>query len=255
MKIISFTIDVEPDLHSNTYKGITEGIPKILSLLNKYKIKATFFVTCDCIEKYPEVFKKLIKEGHEIALHGYRHVRFDELTYKEKEENIKKSIECFKKYLKIKPKGFRAPQHSIDKETLFLLKKYKFEYDSSITPWNFYHLLFFWKIKLKLVHNFRKMKPHFWGGLKEIPISSFIMPFSSVTLRILPKYLLMIYLFFISIYKKPIFMIHSWDLINIPNSKIYKLSKKEKFISQLEILLLFFSKKRKFVTLNNLPPI
>ena len=255
MKEISFTVDVEPDLRTNKYKSIIPGLLELEKLLDKYKVKPTLFVTCDCIEKYPILFKRLKNKGWEIALHGYRHERFDNLTNKQKEQAVQSSIKCFKKYLKTRPKGFRAPQHAIDEEGINVLKKFNFDYDSSIMPWNSYHILFFWKIKVKFMHHFMPMKIHKMYGLKEIPISSFIMPFSSVTLRILPKSLLNLFFYFVNLLKKPVFLMHSWDLIKIPDSKIYKLCPKEKFMPKLENLISFFSKRKKFVTLENLPPI
>jgi len=251
MKQASISMDIEPDLHTDSYKSL-DAIPDFLKLLKKYNIKASFFTTCDCIKKNIKLFKEIKKQGHEISLHGFEHKRFDILSLKEKQENLEKSIDFFQKTLKIKPKGFRAPQHSIDNETIKLLKKYKFEYDSSITPWNFYHLIFFWKIKLNFFHNFKSMKIHKIDDFTEIPLTSFILPFASITLRILPKFLLSLYFRFLLLFNYPIFLMHSWDLIEIPESKIYNLCKKPCFLNKLEFMLKFFSKRRKFVKLENL---
>jgi peptidoglycan/xylan/chitin deacetylase (PgdA/CDA1 family) len=75
-------------------------------------------------------------------------------------EDIMLTIKCFKKYLQIFPNGFRAPQHSIDEQGIDVLRENGFIYDSSIIPWNFYHLFLFWKIKVKFKHHFSKMKIH-----------------------------------------------------------------------------------------------
>lgn len=245
MKKIYISIDVEPDLHTNKYNSI-KALPKFLLLLKKYDAKATFFTTCDCLMKYPVIFKKIKLEGHEISLHGYRHIRFDNLSLEEKKEHIKKSLECFNKYLNLKPKGFRAPQHAINNETINLLKKNDFKYDSSISPWNFYHIIFFWKIYVKPSHNFTSMRVHKINGLLEIPLSSFILPFSSLTLRIMPKFLLSLYLSMISFFKNPIFLMHSWDLIENPESRAYVLCPLKNFLVKFEHMLKFFYKKRKF---------
>lgn len=246
-------MDVEPDLHTNKYSSLKE-IPKFLSLLNKYNVKATFFVTCDCLEKNPLLFKKIKRAGHELALHGFEHTRFDSLLPQEKEENIKKSLNYFKDYLKIRPKGFRAPQHSLDDETIEILKRNGFKYDSSLSPWNFYHLIFFWKIYVKIKNNFSPMRIHKKNELFEIPINSFIFPFSSLTLRIFPKFLLKLYFNLISLYKNPVFIMHSWDLIEIPSSKLYRLCPKEKFLKKFEFMLAYFSKKRIFLPIRELVP-
>jgi peptidoglycan/xylan/chitin deacetylase (PgdA/CDA1 family) len=244
MKNFSISMDVEPDLHKNSYTSLEE-LSKFLILLKKHNIKMTFFVTCDCIEKNPKIFKEILKEGHEISLHGFKHERLDAKSSKEKEENIRKAMKCFKKNLQLIPAGFRAVQHSIDEKTLEVLKNNNFRYDSSIIPWNLYHLIFFWKIKVKFSHNFIKMKPHLRNSLIEIPMSSFVMPFSALTLRVLPKPFLRIYLFFISHYKSPVFLMHSWDLIEMPDSKIYRLCPLEKFLEKMDFMLSYLSKKGK----------
>lgn len=248
MKEIFISIDVEKDLHTGKYNSL-KALPDFMKLLKKYNAKATLFITCDCLKKNPSIFRKIKAEGHELSLHGYKHERVDTLTIKEKHENIEKSLKCFKKYLNLEPSGFRAPQHSIDNETMLILKKSNIKYDSSISPWNFYHLIFFWKIHIKFSHNLTSMKVHKRKGILEIPISSFILPFSSFTLRILPPSLLKAFFSFISSYKYPVFLMHSWDLIEIPNSKLYNLCPKDKFMRKFELMLSFFSKRR-FSTLS-----
>jgi len=253
-----FSIDVEPDLHTNNYKSLIDGIPKIVYLLDKYNIKATFFVTCDCIEKYPKIFRQLIKQGHEIALHGYRHERFDYLTLKQKEESIKKSIFCFKKYLNIKPKGFRAPQHSIDNETLSLLEKYNFKYDSSLTPINlmlFRHLAKKNSSKINIFKNFfSKVKPYkIRKNLIEIPRTSFFISVGGFELKIYPKITYKIIISLCRILKIPfVFVMHSWDFIEIKESKTTKLCSNKKFEKNLEEFLKYSSKKLKYVKIEDL---
>ncbi|MFA5173819.1 MAG: polysaccharide deacetylase family protein [Candidatus Pacearchaeota archaeon] len=252
MKGIAFSVDVEPDLRTGDYKGIKEGIPRLEKLMDQYNIRPTLFITCDCIEKFPKIFKRLHKKGWEISLHGYTHVRFDDLSFKEKENNLKKSITCFKKNLGIAPVGFRAPQHSLDEDTLILLKKYNIKYDSSLTPWNFYHLIFFWKIKLNQKYNFTNPKIHYRKNVMEIPITSLIMPFTGFLLRVLPNFLLKIFFFKLKIVKYPVFFMHSWDLIEIPDSKVYSICPLDDFIEKLELLLNYFSKRTKFNTLEEI---
>lgn len=245
MRPVYISIDVEPDLHAGSYNSL-EALPKLIPLFKKYKVKATFFVTCDCLKKNLRLFNKLKNIGHEIALHGYDHRRVDNLSFVEKEMNISKSLECFKKYLKIKPKGFRGPEHSIDTETIEILKKNNFKYDSSLTPWNFYHFLVFWKIYIPFSHNFAHLKIHKRKGLWEIALTSFILPFSSVTIRVLPKFLLNLYFSFILLFKHPVFLMHSWDLIEMPKSKIYRFCPLNKFLKKFEYMLDFFSNRREF---------
>lgn len=247
--MISITIDVESDLHKNSYSGV-KNLEKITKLLDKRGIKATFFVTALALQKYPKIFQNLQKEGHEIALHGYTHERWDELKIKDKEELIKKSIKIYKKILKRQPKGFRAPQHSIDSDTLSLLKKYHFAYDSSLIPWNLHHILFP-QIKIKFSNNFKKMKPHMLQ-VKEIPITSFILPLSAFTMRLLPFSLFKIYLRLVNLRKYKVFFMHSWDLTEMNESRLYKKCPLPEFLKRLEYMLDYFSGYKK---MESFPPV
>ncbi len=234
------TFDIEPDLHTNKYKGVVIGIKKIVDILKKHEKKGIFFTTCDCIEKHPNIFINLKNNGHEIALHGYNHVRYDELTIGEIEDQLKKAIYTFDNCLGFKPIGFRAPQHSINDNTLNLLQKYNFKYDSSYTPLNLLQFFFFpKKIRLNLTSFFSPLNTYkIRQNLKEVPTSSLLIPFVSLTVRILPKFLLRIYVNLIKIfYKQPIFYAHSWDFIRMPNSKIDKLFPHKNFIKKLDYIL------------------
>jgi len=244
MSKISITFDTEPDLHSGKYLSITQGIPRILLILNKYQIKATFFTTCDCIEKYPQIFQELKKQGHEISSHGYRHLRFDGLSYNEKKEQIEKSIECFNKYFGEAPKSFRAPQLSISNSTLDLLEKYGFKYDSSYAPLDFLLLLYYpKKFRLWLKQFFSpRQKYKIRKNLYEIPTSAFFIPFVSILFRVFHRKAIQFYLNILKLFHNEIsFYFHSWDFIDIPQSRIARTWPKEKIIKNLD----YFIKKNK----------
>lgn len=113
---------------------IAESLNPLLDLLDKYNIKATFFVLGTVAEKYPHVIEEIYEKGHEIASHAYSHRTLYELGKEEFEEEIRKSLSILRKY---KPIGFRAPSFSINNSTkwaLEILEKYGFKYDSSIFP-------------------------------------------------------------------------------------------------------------------------
>lgn len=252
---ISITFDVEPDLHSGRFDSLKYGIPRILDVLDKYRVKGTFFTTCDCIENNPEIFRRLIKEGHEIAAHGYRHARFDELTFNEAEESLLKSIETFQKYLKIRPKGFRAPQLSIDAKTLDLLEKNNYGYDSSFGPKDFMLLLFLpKKFKFWLNHFFSSSnKYRIRKNLAEIPTSALLIPFVSLFFRIFHPVVLKTYFNSLKLFHKEIVIyFHSWDFIDVPESRIDRLWNKEKLIYNLDQFLYYAKKKNKFVKVEEL---
>ena len=240
MRRTTFSVDVEKDLHGEGYKGITFGLKKFEIICDKNKIMPVLFVTGDCVLKYPSIFKRLSKKGWEISFHGLTHRRFDDLSLEKKEDEIKKGLELWKKKLGFAPRGFRAPQHSIDEETLDLLEKYGFEYDSSYHPLNLVQLMFFpKKVGLWFKLFFSRLNEYkIIAKLKEKPTSSLLVPFVSLTMRIFPKWMLRFYLWKIKLfYKEPMFYAHSWDFIEMKESRIDRMFPSEKFINKLDYLM------------------
>jgi len=238
-KTFCISIDVEKDIHKESYESVKKGLPFFAKLAKKHNIKATFFTTCDCIVKHPKVFRDLIKQGHEMAIHGYDHQRFDKLSLEGKKEQLKKCFAVFKKYLNINPKGFRAPQHSVDEETFKVLEENNFLYDSSLSPWNFHHILLP-QIEIKFSHNFGKMKPNKINKLWEIPITSFFFPLSAFTIRLLPFWLFKVYLRFVSPFKTKVFLSHSWDFVELENSRMYSRCPLPEFMKRFEYMIEYF---------------
>lgn len=240
MKKIIFSIDVEKDLHGNSYRGVTEGLKIFEKLCAKHKIKPILFVTGDCIIRYSKLFKRLAGKGWDISFHGLTHNRFDEMSYSEKENEIKKGVEMWKKKLGFKPKGFRAPQHSIDNKTLDLLEKYEFKYDSSYHPLNLLQLLFFpKKIGLWFKLFFSRLNEYkIRNNLNERTLSSLLIPFVSLTIRVFPRCILYVYVKLISVvYKNPMFYAHSWDFIEMKESKIDRWFSHDKLINKFDYVM------------------
>ncbi|MFH1563248.1 MAG: XrtA system polysaccharide deacetylase [Nitrospirota bacterium] len=109
----------------------------ILQVLDKYSIKATFFVLGCVARKYPEVVKMLHQTGHEIAVHGYNHRLLYQQTPDEFREDLKKAIGVIEELIQEKVIGYRAPYWSINKQSYWALEIIRQEglrYDSSIYP-------------------------------------------------------------------------------------------------------------------------
>ena len=114
--------------------SVIQGIDKILDWLRKNETLATFFVVGELLEFRPEIFDKIIENGHEIGFHTMHHTKLDNIGSKEKfTEEIKK----FEQLTKKKSKGFRAPTFSLNQKTSWaidVLQKNNYMYDSSVVP-------------------------------------------------------------------------------------------------------------------------
>ena len=86
-----------------------DDIDSILATLDKYKIKITFFMVGDWVDKYPEAVKQISDAGHEIANHSDNHKHVNNLSY---EYNVKEIINCSDKIKNITGKAttlYRGP--------------------------------------------------------------------------------------------------------------------------------------------------
>ncbi|WP_018151779.1 polysaccharide deacetylase family protein [Leeia oryzae] len=118
-------------LSSGAY-GRRTGVPRILRLLAKHGIPAQFFVPGYTAEIDPALVKSIHDAGYPIGCHGYDHERTDELTYEQEDDILARSKDRLASITGIVPTGFRAPLWEITPQTLQLLDKHGFEYDSSL---------------------------------------------------------------------------------------------------------------------------
>lgn len=116
---------------------ITASTMPILELLDKYEMKATFFVLGLVAEEHPDLVRMIYEKGHEIASHAYSHKMLRHLSDDEVRGEIEKSVNLLEAITGEKPRGFRAPSFSMDNSTrqaLEVLIQYGFEYDASVFP-------------------------------------------------------------------------------------------------------------------------
>jgi len=220
-----------------------QGLLSIISLLDKYKIKATFFTTALFAKKNPVLIRKLDAEGHEIACHGYCHLD-SYLKDLAKIKEAKKEIES----LGIKIKGFRAPRYEI--KDIADLDEFGFVYDSSIHPtW----------IPGRYFNFFKKREIHKIGKIIEIPLSVlpitrlqiFWLAFKNFPLAYSKIFTKLNALF--SGYTLLVF--HPWEFINLKNIKMKWYEKRKygkELLDMLENYIIFCLKnKYKFTTVSS----
>jgi polysaccharide deacetylase family protein (PEP-CTERM system associated) len=117
---------------------IEPQLNNILRLLKKTNNNATFFTVALLARRSPELIKRIVAEGHELAWHSYSHKMVTEQTAEEFEIDIKNSLDIFSSISDQKIVGFRAPYWSVNdenkKSVVTTLKKHGLLYDSSIFP-------------------------------------------------------------------------------------------------------------------------
>lgn len=95
-----------------------EVIPGILQILKEKNVKITFFVTGRWAKEYPELFQRIVDEGHEIGSHGYHHLNYSDLNQAQNEEQIIMAEKAIMKHTSKKPVYFAPPSGAYNESTL-----------------------------------------------------------------------------------------------------------------------------------------
>jgi len=111
--------------------GVVRGIPRILELLRRFEIPATFFMPGYTAEVHPGLVEALLAGGHEVAHHGYLHLRSDKVSAQAQADEIHRGFEALDKAGAPRPVGYRSTSWELTPETLELLVDNDFRYDSS----------------------------------------------------------------------------------------------------------------------------
>ncbi len=109
----------------------------VLELFGQRGIKATFFVLGWVAERSPRVVQAIIKEGHEVASHGFGHELITSQTTKQFRQDIRKTKAVLEDLTGQPVMGYRAPSFSITSETVWalsILAEEGYQYDSSMFP-------------------------------------------------------------------------------------------------------------------------
>ena len=144
---------------------VERNVGRILQLLDDAGTKATFFTLGWIAERYPQLVREIVANGHELASHGHAHLRASEQT----EAGFYADIQLAKIVLEDvaghEVKGYRAPSFSIGRDNLWdfdCLERAGYRYSSSIYP-------------IRHDHYGMPDAPRFAyavGGLLEIPVTT-----------------------------------------------------------------------------------
>jgi polysaccharide deacetylase family protein (PEP-CTERM system associated) len=110
---------------------------RVLDILGDSSLRATMFVLGKFAEAFPQVVKRIQADGHEVASHGYGHVEIFRQSQSEFRSDISKSKDLLEQLIGQAVRGYRAPDFSVVKETLWalpIIADIGFTYDSSIFP-------------------------------------------------------------------------------------------------------------------------
>lgn len=112
--------------------GPYRAVPRILDVLDRLGVRATFFVPSWVVAHFPAPCRDIVSSGHEVAHHGYKHELYAHLTVAEQLSVLRTSQDLFFEHLGVRAVGFRTPTGDWHPETPRLLAEEGFEYSSSL---------------------------------------------------------------------------------------------------------------------------
>jgi peptidoglycan/xylan/chitin deacetylase (PgdA/CDA1 family) len=216
----------------------TSGLQKVIELLDKYRIRCTFFTTAVYAINKPDLIKKLALH-HEIASHGYYHSSFENA-------DLKKSKDVLEELLQTSISGYRMARLAPVDD--FELQKAGYQYNSSLNPtlipgrYNNLH-----KPRIPFASN------HIWN----IPTSvtpTFRIPLFWLSFKVFPMWLLKRFMLntlhhdqFLSLY------FHPWEFVDIKKYKLPHYIKRksgEGMLQRIEETITLLKENAEFVTMD-----
>jgi peptidoglycan/xylan/chitin deacetylase (PgdA/CDA1 family) len=112
--------------------GARQGVPRILDLLGKHDVRATFFVPAVSALLHPEEQRRVASEGHEIGIHGWIHELNSVLPYEAERDLMLRSAHTLERITGVRPVGLRTPSWDFSPHTLRIEREMGLLYDSSL---------------------------------------------------------------------------------------------------------------------------
>jgi peptidoglycan-N-acetylglucosamine deacetylase len=154
---LTFDVDAETNLLSRDDKylehlstmshqqyGPRIGLPRILEMLERQAVPATFFVPGMTADRWPAAVERIVAAGHEVGVHGYRHLAPADQTADVQRREMERGVAALDR-LGVRAAGYRAPSWSTTMTTIELMTESGLSYDSSLmdddrpyaltTPW------------------------------------------------------------------------------------------------------------------------
>lgn len=112
--------------------GARVGVPRILGILKKHGIPATFYVPAVTALLHEDEQRRIVAEGHEIGIHGWIHELNSVLPYDAERDLMLRSADTLERITGVRPVGLRTPSWDFSPNTLRIEKEMGLLYDSSL---------------------------------------------------------------------------------------------------------------------------
>jgi len=112
--------------------GNRQGVPRILDILRRHGLPASFYVPAVTALLYPDEQRRVAAEGHEVALHGWIHERNSVLPEPAERDLMQRAADTLERIAGQRPVGIRTPSWDFSPATLTIARDMGLLYDSSL---------------------------------------------------------------------------------------------------------------------------
>lgn len=136
-QVSAFAPHISRESWTSIFCRVESNIDRILSLLDEEGAKATFFTLGWIADRHPDMVRRIVANGHELASHGWAHHRVSDQEPHEFRDDVMRSKAILEDIGGQAILGYRAPSFSIGRHNLWaldILEEAGYRYSSSIYP-------------------------------------------------------------------------------------------------------------------------
>lgn len=139
---VYLTVDVEPDCPPFlwTWRGIEEGMPRLLEIFAEEEVPGTFFTTGHTAQTHPGCVEAIARAGHEVACHGYSHTSFRTMDRAKARDEIATTNAILRRFAPVT--SFRAPYLAFPEAYVAMLGEEGISTDASRAKYKFQEAAF-----------------------------------------------------------------------------------------------------------------
>ena len=136
-QVSAFERYVDRDAWETQECRVERNVDRILALFEQHGVKATFFTLGWIAQRYPQMVRRMVDQGHELASHGWSHIRVTQQDPKEFRHDVERTKALLEDTAGREVIGYRAASYSIGAANLWaldVLRETGHRYSSSIYP-------------------------------------------------------------------------------------------------------------------------
>jgi len=164
----AFERTIDRDAWRTLESRVERNTDAVLALFDRAEVHATFFTLGWVAERQPALIRRIVAAGHEIASHGWDHVRVFTMTAEQFRADLRRARAAIEDAAGMRLTGYRAPSFSIDARTPWahrVLADEGYAYSSSVAPIRHDH--YGWPEAPRFAY-----RPLADGGLIELPVTT-----------------------------------------------------------------------------------